>query len=103
MKKFLSIILAVILTISIASCGGNKLAGKWIAENGGTFSGIEFFSDGTYSSSESNYSGGYSTDGNRIRLNGILMPDITFTFKVKGDKLTFTDDHGDEEIYRREK
>lgn len=40
-------------------------------------------SDGTYVSDSANYDGTYSTDGNRLRISGILVSDRTFTFNDK--------------------
>ena len=52
------------------------------------------FSDGTYTSSKANYQGGYSVDGNRIKLDGYIAPDRTYTFKLSGNKLTLYYDDG---------
>ncbi len=86
MKK-LSLILATILSIvMLAGCGGNDLVGRWEDKNSGKF--LEFFNDGNYTSDQTNYSGSYSVEGNRVRLSGILMPDKVYTFDISGDELT---------------
>lgn len=92
MKK-LSLILATILSLTmLAGCGGNSLVGRW-EDSSGEY--LEIFSDGTYSSSDANYSGSYSVDGDRVKFSGVLMPDETFTYDVSGNTLTLYLDSGE--------
>lgn len=53
-------------------------------------------------SNRSNYSGDYSIDGDRIKLNGVLAEPLTFTFGLEEDTLTFYNDDG-EAIYEYQK
>lgn len=100
---------AVILTICItvfAACGNpaDKLVGRWSKTSGGTsINYLEFFSDKTYKSDYSNYNGSYSIDGNRIRLSGVLVEDMTMNFEVNGDNLIFYSDNGNNEIMKFER
>ncbi|MGN0244236.1 MAG: hypothetical protein ACI4CT_09280 [Lachnospiraceae bacterium] len=106
-KKILVCLVLLCIGCSFVACGKtveSKLSGRWVlAEDSSSFlSEIEFFSDGTYVSSHSNYEGNYSVDGDRIRLQGILVDTKTFTFKIKGDTLTFYDGEGEEYcVYER--
>lgn len=110
-KKYLTSILGIIFfVILLAGCGSKSpsdlIVGQWIIpgeeDHAGTTSqlvALEFFSDGTYTSNHSNYSGGYSIDGDRIKLDGVLAEPLTFTFKLDDDTLTFYYDDG-EVIYQ---
>lgn len=103
MKKIISVILVTVLILALlASCGSpsSKIVGRWteVTDDRKLFSYIEFFSDSTYISSDPNYSGHYSIDGNRIKLSGILMEDLAGDFEIKGNTLILD---GDE--YKREK
>ena len=93
--KILKTLAFVIATITIlTSCGGSKLTGRW-QDTESSRHYLEFFSDGTYKSDDVNYAGSYSVDGDRMRLSGILMEDITCTFKVSGNRLTIYNDDGE--------
>ncbi len=89
-------IICCILFISILSGCSNStpksLSGRYEREGNADFSYIEFFSDGKYTSSKSNYEGDYSIDGNRLRLEGILVSSRTYYFKVSGDILMLSSD-----------
>ena len=101
----IALMLAMCVLI-FAACGNpsNALAGQWIKTDGGTsINSLEFFKDGTYKSDYANYYGTFSVDGNRIRLSGVLVEDLTMDFEVKGDTLTFYSDNGKDEIMRFEK
>ncbi len=99
MKKILAVLLIVVTVFSVSACGllsGSSIIGKWEAEEG-EISGLddlEFF-ENTYTSSSPNYAGNYSISGDRIQLQGILVRTLTYTFKVKGDTLTFYDNDGE--------
>ncbi|MCI5655374.1 MAG: hypothetical protein SOT80_03540 [Candidatus Pseudoruminococcus sp.] len=88
-KITFSLILIATLLITLAACssGDSGIVGRWKKTEGGEFSYLEFFSDGTYKSSSANYEGGYSIDGNRLKLSGILVESKTYTFKIEGDTL----------------
>ncbi len=91
-KKPIIFLVLCLLCISVLSaCASSKsLNGRWTYTDGSAkFSYIEFFSDGTYTSSHANYNGSYSIDGDRLKLSGILVEPLTYTFDVSGDTLTF--------------
>lgn len=95
-KRIISIFsIITLLLLLLCSCGGSSLVGHW--ETDGTVERPQFckeldiFSDGTYSSDESNYSGKYSVDGSRIKFEGILVSAETFNFKASGKTLTLYD------------
>ncbi len=90
MKKLKILIITTILMTLMTSCGGSSLVGQWKCGS----STLEFFSNGTYKSNDPNYYGDYSVDGDRLMLEGVLMPSVTTTFKVSGDTLTMYDDNG---------
>lgn len=106
-KKYLPSILGIIFfVILLAGCGAKSpsdlIVGQWIVpgeeDNAGITSqlvALEFFSDGTYTSNRSNYSGGYSIDGDRIKLDGVLAEPLTFTFDLDDNTLTFYYDDGE--------
>ena len=49
---------------------------------------FEFFSDSTYSSDKDNYFGkDYTIEDGRIRLGGVLMSDLVYSYKLDGDTL----------------
>lgn len=81
------------LVLILSSCGASSIVGRWESiDEDQSFSEFEFFSDGTYASNRSNYSGNYSIDGDRLRLSGILVSDRTFTFEIDGDNLKLYED-----------
>lgn len=94
MNKIIKLLTVTGMLITIlASCGSSSIVGHWERINdASSFSEMEFFSDGTYTSSHSNYNGSYSIDGDRLRLGGILVSDRTFTFELSGDNLKLYDD-----------
>lgn len=102
MKKIKLFLVLGIITALFTACGSSESAiiGRWETDStsfeGYTDRGtvIEFFSDGTYDSNSPNYNGGYSVDGNRIRLSGQLSEDLTFTFEVSGDTLLLYNNKG---------
>lgn len=99
--QHLALVLALVLSLGIvlSGCKSTKdmVVGQWEIEDavgitinsyGVTYlRSLEFFSDGTYNSNHVNYSGSYSIDGNRIKLTGILMSTLVYTFEIKGDTL----------------
>lgn len=109
MKKSIFIIglIICILFISVLSgCGSStpkSLSGRYEGEGGTDFSYLEFFSDGKYTSSHSNYEGNYSIEGNRIRLEGILVKSRTYYFKASGNTLMLSSDEDFEycDIYKK--
>lgn len=74
-----------------------RLQGQWKHINNvhAPFDELEFFSDGKYSSDDSNYNGIYSVDGDRIKFEGILVSPVVCSFELKGDKLILKDDDDD--------
>lgn len=97
-KTATSIILITMISIMLllSACGNasSRLVGRWERQNtveiSAPFDELEFFSDNTYSSDDSNYNGNYSIDGNRIKFSGILVEPITCSFDVFRKKLTLT-------------
>ncbi len=108
-NSFIVGIISLILLVSLLSgCGKDdstpkSLSGRYIGEENASFSELEFFSDGKYTSSHSNYEGDYSIDGNRIRLEGILVDSRIYYFKVNGNTLELSSGENFEypEIYRK--
>lgn len=90
MKRLAALILVVMLILASAGCGsGNaSIVGQWNVTEGNKFRYLEFFSDGTYTSSHSNYHGDYSIDGDRLMLSGVLVEPRTYTFKIQSDTLS---------------
>ena len=106
LKSTAVVLMLAMCVLIFAACGNPKdaLAGQWVKTDGGTsINSLEFFSDGTYKSDYPNYYGTYSVDGNRIRLSGVLVEDLTMNFEVKGNALTFYSDTGNNEIMKFEK
>ena len=75
-----------------------KLQGRWELTNDVStpFDELELFSDGRYSSDDSNYNGRYSVDGNRIKFEGILVSPIVCSFDTDGEELTLIYKNRDE-------
>ena len=93
-RMVIIVVIVVVLVIVVVSATHfsnpeKAIIGRWESVSGGglSFRYIEFFSDGTYTSSHDNYQGTYSIDGNRIRLSGFLVSDRVWTFQFKGGKL----------------
>lgn len=95
------LMLASMLLIAVVFCGcssnGNAIVGRWEKTEGSGFDYLEFFSDGTYTSSHPNYAADYSIEGNRLRLTGVLMETKVYTFEIKSNVLNLLNDDG--EIY----
>lgn len=115
MKKLKVFVFISFVAAFLISCGGygsfgsleNSLVGRWEAVSDGVevdygdLDELEFFSDGTYSSNLTNYSGGYSVEEDSISLSGIIASSYTFSFEVSGDTLTMYDDDGNEYQYEK--
>lgn len=107
MKKLISTLIAATMLILLScSCGSStpkSLSGHYVGEGRTDFSYIEFFSDGKYTSSHSNYEGNYSIDGNRIRLEGILVDSKIYYFRVSGNtlELSHNDDFEHPDVYKK--
>ncbi|MBP3570084.1 MAG: hypothetical protein J6K04_13090 [Lachnospiraceae bacterium] len=103
-KRLAKMLIVCLLAISVLiGCGSSKLKGQWEAVTPPEyfFTEIEFFSDGTYASNQSNHNGTYSVDGDRLRISGILVEDKTFTYKVKGDTLYLEASNGVEYVFEK--
>lgn len=104
MKKLSVFILLIIIAVSSVAVYtanhevylpfGNSIYGRWEADDSYIHK-LEFFSDGTYKSSDANYYGSYSAESGRLRLGGVLMPDKTYTYDIKGKTLTLYFDNGE--------
>ena len=118
MKKnslVISILSCILLVTALCSCSSSsgydapkRLSGIYVGqdteESYAEFDYLEFFSDGKYTSNRSNYEGNYSIDGNRIRLEGILVDSKTYYFRVKGDTLELcgNEDFEYPEVYKKD-
>lgn len=93
---FVTFIILCFLIPTVLDMLPARLTGRWeLTEDSSGFDYIEFFSNGSYVSSHSNYEGGYQVDGNRMLLEGDLVDDKVFTFKIKGKTLNFYNDEGE--------
>lgn len=93
---FITVLVLTFLIPVVLNMLPTRLTGRWeLAEDSSGFNYIEFFSNGSYVSSRSNYEGDYQVDGTRILLEGDLVDDIVFTFKIKGKTLNFYNDEGE--------
>ncbi len=109
MKNIKLFLVVGVIVALLSACGSSasSLVGRWEAVDKGVevsygrLSSLEFFSDGTYNSSSSHYSGSYSVEGNRMRISGIIASDYSFTFDVSGSTLTVYDDNGDAYEYSK--
>ena len=102
MKPAKILIAAGLLTVLLTACGADSsIEGRWEIPGRGDETStsdlvkLEFFDDGTYVSNRSNYAGSYSVDGDRLRLEGIMVEPVAVTFEVNGDSLTFYNDDGE--------
>lgn len=99
------IISLVLIACALSGCSGTPkgLSGRYVREGDATFNYIEFFSDGKYTSSHPNYEGDYSIDGNRIRLEGILVDSRIYYFRTSGDtlELSYYEDFESSDIYKK--
>ena len=105
-KKYYILMLALTLAIAFTFYGcsnsQNKLVGRWEKIEGyGILDSLEFFSDGTYTSNQPNYEGAYSIEGDRIKLSGILMEAMVYTFEIKNNTLNLIKDNGDVASFER--
>ena len=86
-----SVLTLIFVFIAICGCGTNKLSGRYEKEGSATFNYLEFFPDGKYISSKTNYEGNYSTDNGRLRLEGVLVDSMVFYYKIEGNTLILSD------------
>lgn len=105
-KIAVCILNCTLLITLLGGCGSSQksLSGKYIGEKGSSFSSIEFFADGKYTSSHSNYEGNYSIDGNRIRLEGILVDSKIYYFRTNKNtlELSYDEDFESCDIYTKQ-
>jgi heat shock protein HslJ len=90
MKKILTLTAAILAATMLTACGSSSIVGRW--ESDKRVSELEFFSDGTYTSSDANHTGTYSIDGKRLRLSGLLASDWVCDFDISGDQMTLSGD-----------
>ncbi len=100
-KNGITVILSafVVLLFALAGCStgdsaetlsNSDLSGVWILDDEFSPSGvripstIEFFSDGTV---QSDWSGTYSVDSNRLNISYSAMDSYSYTFSLNGDEL----------------
>lgn len=79
----------------------SNIIGQWEREEGKGIQGLEFFSDGTYTSDHPNYNGNYSIDGNRLKLAGILVDPLVYSFEIKSNELILTPNDGEIRIFSK--
>ena len=99
------LILAVVFVLSLSACAPkkDKLVGTWVAlDYACDFDYIYFYSDGTYSSSHSNYKGSYTAEDGRLRLEGFLVDDRNYKYRFDGDILVIETWSGEERYERHE-
>lgn len=106
-KLIIGIVSCILLFGILSGCGGKApkaLSGRYIGQDKTRFSSLEFFSDGKYTSSHSNYEGNYSIDGNRIRLEGVLVDSVIYYFKASGNtlELSYDEDFKNPDIYKKQ-
>lgn len=98
MKKVLSLVLVVImLSAVLVSCGGNDIIGTWEAEEEGLTIQLKFEEDGKGSMSTMGISMDmtWSVDGDKLTASASFMGETEdlfkdAEFKVDGDTLTIT-------------
>lgn len=100
-KRIVIFMSIIIIIIAIISCSSNnidssEIIGQWTTIEENDFRFLEFFSDGTYTSSHPNYFGDYSIDRDRLKLSGIMMEARTYTFEIQGDTLSLYIDNKDD-------
>lgn len=80
----------------------SSIIGRWESVENTWMDELEFFSDGTYSSDKDNYFGSYTAENGRLRLGGVLMSDLVYSYDLDGDTLILYEDDDDDGIeYRR--
>ena len=114
MKRFIAILLVLVLALSLVACGGNDndLVGTWEHETTAFTIEWTFRADGTgevvfighFNDAEHVDAFTWSTGNNdTIELDFEDFEEIeTFTFTIDGDTLTMADEYdGEERIYTR--
>lgn len=97
MKKITGFIAMALMLIMLTACGSSSLVGKWERTEGDLFRNMEFFSDGTYTTS-GGFSGNYTMERNRIKLTikNSGISDRVYNYKITNNILTLDDDKGRE-------
>lgn len=102
-KKRVGLMMVLILLMLSAFCGcksaEDKLVGRWELVEGNCLRNIEFFSDNTFSATS--WSGIYSIDGNRIKLETVYMGAWLYTFELDGSRLSLEGDSGSSGVYEK--
>lgn len=102
LTMFILVVVVLLIMLCFSGSSSKALVGRWEAtDSSAYFSYLEFFKDGTYGSDRVNYSGNYSVNGDRLRIDGILMPSVTFTFSVSGDRLKLSTGGQEYDVYHR--
>lgn len=79
----------------------SNIIGQWERNEGKGIQELEFFSDGTYTSDHPNYNGNYSIDGNRLKLAGILVDPLVYSFEITNNELILTPNDGEIRIFSK--
>ena len=102
LTMFILVVVVLLIMLCFSGSSSKALVGRWEATDSSAYFGyLEFFKDGTYGSDRVNYSGNYSVNGDRLRIDGILMPSVTFTFSVSGDRLKLSTGGQEYDVYHR--
>ena len=104
-KIFTAMILTALVMLILSSCGGEEtIVGVWEPTDGKGFSHLEFYDNGTASSSEG--VGQYTVEGNKLRIMNMALAGtvLRWEYEVSGDSLTITwEDNGNVWEYERVK
>lgn len=94
MKKVLAFVLALVMVLSLAACGGSKVVGTWKSEDA-LFSTITFNSNGTGSMTmkvlNTTTEFDYTEKDGKLELSENGKVEFTYEYSVDGDNLTLKD------------
>ncbi len=110
MKKFLAILMVLMMVLSLAACDGGKgkeeetltLVGQWEYESGGYTYTFNEDGTGTYSFGGTEMKFTYEDKGNAFSLLYDGNTDATdYEYVIEGKTLTVTDSFGSPVVYTR--
>ena len=79
----------------------SSMLGRWERNEGKGIQKLEFFNDGTYTSDHPNYNGNYSINGHRLKLSGILVDPLVYSFEIENNELILTPDSGEIRVFAK--
>lgn len=118
-KKVIKLIIAICVLISIVLFSNlpermtdiietfenkstvSSMLGRWERNEGKGIQKLEFFNDGTYTSDHPNYNGNYSINGHRLKLSGILVDPLVYSFEIENNELILTPDSGEIRVFAK--